>query len=316
MLHGEGSVIGTALVRHPAARAVGFTGSRKAGRALCDAAAARPDPIPVFAEMSSLNPVFVLPAALADRGSEIAKGFVASMTLGVGQFCTKPGLVFAVAGAALDRFKAAAAEAIAAAAPGSMLSADIRGAFDHGREAVCAAHGATVVARSTASADPLKTQAAGIIVETTADAFLGNPALAEEVFGPFSLVVAVPSHREMEVIARRLEGQLTATIHGTRQDLGAAGGLLEILATKAGRVIVNGFPTGVEVCHAMQHGGPWPATSDARFTSVGSAALERFVRPVCYQDVPDALLPPSLRNSNPLGIERLVEGVRSKDPLE
>ena len=153
-------------------------------------------------------------------------------------------------------------------------------------------------------------------METTADAFLANPALAEEVFGPFSLIVAVPAVEKMEAVARRLEGQLTATLHGTPRDLEAAGGLLDILATKAGRVIVNGFPTGVEVCHAMQHGGPWPATSDSRFTSVGSAALERFVRPVCYQDVPDALLPPALKNANSLGIDRLVNGVRSKASLE
>ncbi len=316
MLHGEGSIVGTALVIHPAARAVGFTGSRAAGRALCDAAAARPDPIPVFAEMSSLNPVFLLPGALADRGGEIAKGFAAAMTLGVGQFCTKPGLVFAVASDALERFKAAVAEVVAATSPGSMLSPDIRAAFDHGRDAVCAVDGAAVIARSATGADPGKTQAAGILVETTVDAFLANPTLSEEVFGPFSLLVVLPALDTMGVVAGRLAGQLTATIHGTPQDLAAAAGLLDALAVKAGRVIVNGFPTGVEVCHAMQHGGPWPATSDSRFTSVGSAALERFVRPVCYQDVPDRFLPPALRNSNPLGIDRLVDGVGSRNPLE
>jgi NADP-dependent aldehyde dehydrogenase len=312
MLHGEGSVIGTALVRHPAARAVGFTGSRAAGRALCDAAASRPDPIPVFAEMSSLNPMFLLPEALADRGGEIAKGFVASMTLGVGQFCTKPGLVFAVAGADLDRFKAAVAEAVTASVPASMLSADIRAAFEHGRDTVSRARGTGVIARSATAADPQQTQAGGIVMETDSDTFLASPALAEEVFGPFSLVVAVPSMARMEEVARRLEGQLTATLHGTPRDLQAAGSLLNILAMKAGRVIVNGFPTGVEVCHAMQHGGPWPATSDARFTSVGAAALERFVRPVCYQDVPESCLPPALHDANPLGIERLIDGVRTR----
>lgn len=139
--------------------------------------------------------------------------------------------------------------------------------------------------------------------------------LAEEVFGPFSLIVTVPSLDALASVARRLEGQLTATLHGTPQDLAAARGLVDILVVKAGRVIVNGFPTGVEVCHAMQHGGPWPATSDVRFTSVGSAALERFVRPVCFQDVPDPLLPPALQNANPLGLERLVDGVRTKSPL-
>jgi NADP-dependent aldehyde dehydrogenase len=224
--------------------------------------------------------------------------------------------VFAVAGADLDRFKAAVAEAIAASPPASMLSADIRAAFEHGREGVCAANGAAVVARSATAADPRQTQAGAIVVATTTDAFLADPALAEEVFGPFSLVVTVPSLDALATVARRLDGQLTATLHGTPHDLAAAGALLDILAEKAGRLIVNGFPTGVEVGHAMQHGGPWPATSDARFTSVGSAALERFVRPVCYQDVPDALLPPPLKNANPLGIDRLVDGVRSKASLE
>jgi NADP-dependent aldehyde dehydrogenase len=312
MLHGAGSVIGTALVKHPAARAVGFTGSRTAGRSLCDVAASRPDPIPVFAEMSSLNPVFLLPGALADRGDEIAKGFVASMTLGVGQFCTKPGLVFAVAGPLLDAFQAAAAGALAAVAPASMLSADILGAFEHGRDAVSRREQATLVGRAAAAADPRMTQAAGIILRTEADAFLAHPHFAEEVFGPFSLVVAADSAAQFQSIAHGLDGQLTATVHGTHEDLTAAGGLLEILATKAGRLIVNGWPTGVEVCQAMQHGGPWPATSDSRFTSVGSAALERFIRPVCFQDVPQSLLPDALKDGNPLGIVRLVEGVSGR----
>jgi alpha-ketoglutaric semialdehyde dehydrogenase len=312
MLHGAGSVIGTALVKHPATRAVGFTGSRAAGRALCDAAAARPDPIPVFAEMSSLNPVFVLPGAIAARAGEIAKAFVASMTLGVGQFCTKPGLVFAIEGAGLADFRAALAEAIRAAAPSSMLSADILTAFDHGRHALLNVAGTAVLGQSATAADPNKTQAAGLIAATDATAFLAHEQLAEEVFGPCSLVVTAKTLDELRAIAQRLDGQLTATIHGTPKDLAAAGDLLEILGHKAGRLIVNGFPTGVEVCHAMQHGGPWPATSDARFTSVGSAALERFVRPVCYQDVPDSLLPAALADANPLGIERLVEGVRGR----
>ncbi len=311
MLHGEGSVIGTALAKHPATRAIGFTGSRAAGRALSDAAAARPDPIPVFAEMSSLNPLFILPQALATRSTEIARGFVASMTLGVGQFCTKPGLVFAVAGPDLDRFKAAVAEAIGASAPAPMLSADIRTAFERGRDQLCAERGITVVACSAAAADQRKTEAACMVLETSADTFLASPRLAEEVFGPFSLVIAVRSADHLRTVATRLDGQLTATVHGSPDDLTMAADLLDLLARKAGRVIVNGFPTGVEVCHAMQHGGPWPATSDARFTSVGSAALERFIRPVCYQDVPQTLLPDALKDGNPLGIVRLVDGISS-----
>jgi len=296
MLHGEGSVIGTALVRHPACRAVGFTGSRAAGRALCDAAAARPDPIPVFAEMSSLNPVFILPGAIETRGAEIAKQFVASMTLGVGQFCTKPGLVFAVQGTALERFKALVAEAIVATAPASILSADILAAFDERSAALTAARGVVILAQSASQADKRKTEAATLVATTDAATFLAVPQLSEEVFGPCSLVVAAESAEQLAAIASRLDGQLTATVHGTPEDLKTAHGLLDILATKAGRLIVNGFPTGVEVCHAMQHGGPWPATSDTRFTSVGSAALERFIRPVCYQDVPQHLLPDALKD--------------------
>ncbi len=309
MLHGEGSVIGTALVTHPATRAVGFTGSRAAGRALCDAAANRPDPIPVFAEMSSLNPVFLLPGALADRAGEIAKGFAASMTLGVGQFCTKPGLVFGIEGALLDSFMAGVAEAITAVAPASMLSGDILTAFEHGRDTLSGEAGTTVVARSAAAADAMKTEAAAILMRTDAETFLARPSLAEEVFGPFSLVVKCHSTEQLATLARGLDGQLTATIHGTSEDLSTAGDLLAILAAKAGRLIINGWPTGVEVCHAMQHGGPWPATSDARFTSVGSAALKRFIRPVCYQDVPQSLLPDALKDGNPLGIMRMVEGI-------
>lgn len=312
MLHGEGSLIGIAMVSHPLTRGVGFTGSRAAGRALCDAAAARPDPIPVFAEMSSLNPVFLLPEALAERGERIAEGFVASMTLGVGQFCTKPGLVFAVAGPQLDAFGEAVARLVTAAPAASMLTADILGAFARGRDELLRQEGTSVVATASATADASKTEAAAIVAQTDAAHFLANPRSAEEVFGPASLIVATASAEELRRVALALEGQLTATLHGTPDDLTAAADLLEILATKSGRLIVNGFPTGVEVCHAMQHGGPWPATSDVRFTSVGSAALERFIRPVCYQDVPDALLPDALKDANPLGLERLVDGVRTR----
>ena len=310
MLHGQGSSIGIALVRHPATKAVGFTGSRAAGRALCDAAAGRPDPIPVFAEMSSINPVFLLPGALAERGASIAQGFVASMTLGVGQFCTKPGLVFAVKGPELDAFREAVGEAVIAAPAASMLTADILDAYTAGREKLVSLGNATTLSEASAEADPAKTQASAVVAETDLASFLADEAYAAEVFGPAGLVVTAASADQLRDAAASLEGQLTATLHGTQSDLAAAADLLDVLATKAGRLIVNGFPTGVEVCSAMQHGGPWPATSDARFTSVGTAALERFVRPVCYQDVPDALLPDALKDANPLGLDRLVDGVR------
>ena len=311
MLHGEGSVIGVQLVRDPRVRAVGFTGSRAGGRALAAAAASRPEPIPVFAEMSSANPVFVLPGALAERAAAIAEGFRASMTLGVGQFCTKPGLLVAIEGPDLARFRDLLAAAVAATPPASMLGDEILAEFDHHRDALLAVPGVRALAR-VEGADAACTQAGAVLAETDAATFLAQGRCADEVFGPMSLLVAARDARELHAVAAGLSGQLTAAVHGTAADLDGAADLLELLAGRAGRVIVNGYPTGVEVCHAMHHGGPPPATSDARFTSVGSAALERFVRPVCLQDLPARLLPPALADDNPLGIERLVDGVRGR----
>jgi len=313
MLHGAGATVGTALVEHPLAAAVGFTGSRAGGRALFDAAARRSHPIPVFAEMSSLNPVFLLPGALASRGEAIATGFVGSMTLGVGQFCTKPGLVVGIEGPAYAHFRGLLASAVAGAAPGRMLTGEILAAYRKGSADLVGSGGTALLATGAAGTRP--DDAVALVVTTTAAAFLGDARLGEEVFGPASLVVSAATRDELLAVARHLDGQLTATVHGTPADLEEAADLLAILATKAGRLIVNGYPTGVEVGHAMQHGGPWPATSDPRFTSVGSAALERFIRPVCYQDVPDGLLPPALQNANPLGIVRLVDGQPSRAAL-
>ena len=262
--------------------------------------------------MSSINPVFLLPGAVAERAETIAQGFVASMTLGVGQFCTKPGLVFAVEGSELEGFRQAVAKAVTAAPAASMLTADIRDSFAAGRDTLVGLDGTATLATAEATADTGKTEATAVVAQTDLATFLADPRYAEEVFGPASLLVTAGSVDELAKAADALEGQLTATLHGTEGDLAAAGSLVEILATKAGRLIVNGFPTGVEVCHAMQHGGPWPATSDSRFTSVGSAALERFIRPVCYQDLPEALLPDALKDANPLGLERLVNGVRGQ----
>ncbi len=312
MLHGEGSVIGVQLVKDPRVKAVGFTGSRAGGRALLAAAAARPDPIPVFAEMSSCNPVFVLPGALAAGSAAIAEGFRNSMTLGVGQFCTKPGILVAVEGADLARFRGELAAAVAAAQPAPMLTAEILREFDAHREGLLGVSGVRVLARADTAADAGHSQAAAIVAETDTETFLLQPQCLEEVFGPCSLLVAVQNLVELRTVARRLDGQLTATIHGTESDLEEAADLFELLAERAGRLVINGYPTGVEVCHAMQHGGPSPATSDSRFTSVGSAALERFIRPVCLQDVPDRFLPPALQDANPLGLERIVEGVRGR----
>ena len=308
MLHGPGAVIGMALVRHPAARAVGFTGSRTAGRALFDAAAARPEPIPVFAEMSSLNPLFILPEAGAERGNQIAEGLRGSLTLGVGQFCTKPGLIFGLESPAFDDFGQTFARAIEGVAPGTMLHEGIRDAYRSGLDRVLGLRGVTVAARSAQPSDQNRTHAEAVIARTDVATFREHPELAEEVFGPFGLLIAAKTIRELEDTAASLEGQLTATLHGTEGDLRNAERLVRILERKAGRLIVNGFPTGVEVCPSMHHGGPYPATTDVRFTSVGTAAIYRFVRPVCYQDMPAALLPDTLKDNNPLRIWRTVNG--------
>jgi NADP-dependent aldehyde dehydrogenase len=315
LIHGGGSTIGMALVRHPATAAVGFTGSRAAGRALFDAAAARDRPISVFAEMSSLNPVFLLPEALAERGDAIAQGLFASFTLGVGQFCTKPGLVFALRGAATERFVAALSRLVEGAPIGTMLTPDIRTAFETERAHVLAIEGVKRIAAAGAAADAGKTQAAPSIAMTDAPRFLAAPELATEAFGPFTLLVLADSKEEMVACARALEGQLTATLHATTGDLSHAAALMDAAEHCAGRLVINGFPTGVEVSPAMNHGGPYPATSDVRHTSVGTAAMLRFARPHCYQGYPDALLPPALRNANPLGIQRLVDGKLTRAAL-
>ncbi len=308
MLHGAGQVIGTALVRHPLARAAGFTGSRTAGRALFDAAASRPDPIPVFAEMSSVNPVFILPEAMRERTGPLAEGLTNSVTMGVGQFCTKPGLVFGLAGRTLDAFQGALAATLAAVAPATMLHAGIAESYHAGLGRASGVGGVAVVARSAAVPEATRTHGEAVLARTDAATFAARPELADEVFGPFALLIGGSSMAELEDAARNLDGQLTATIHGTPADLASARALVQILERKAGRLIVNGFPTGVEVCPSMHHGGPYPATTDVRFTSVGTAALLRFVRPICYQNFPPELLPDALQDGNPLGIRRLTNG--------
>ena len=308
MLHGSGRVIGTALVKHPFTRAVGFTGSRAAGRALFDAAAARPEPIPVFAEMSSLNPVFVLPEALRERGKAIAEGLKGSMTMGVGQFCTKPGLVFGLNSADFEQFQVTLAGLLEAVAPATMLHGGICEAYHEGLDRVSGVNGVKLLARSKDAPDPKQTHGEAVALATDVANFRRHRELAEEVFGPFALLVSASTISELEGVAQDLEGQLTATVHGTPGDLQRASRLLRLLERKAGRLVINGFPTGVEVCAAMNHGGPYPATTDARFTSVGTAALERFVRPICYQDFPAQLLPDALKDGNPLSIRRMLNG--------
>ncbi len=315
LIHGGGSTVGIEMVKHPATTAVGFTGSHTAGRALFDAAAARPHPIPVFAEMSSLNPVFLFPGAIAERSAAIAQGLVGSFTLGVGQFCTKPGLVFALRGAATDGFLANFADLVRAAPCGTMLTAGIRDAFLDNKGKVAAVDGVEAFAAGTAAVDQNRTEAQPAVARTTAAHFLRHPELATEAFGPFTLVVIGENAAELTACAEALEGQLTATVHATLAEADAARRLLGVLERKAGRVLVNGFPTGVEVCPAMNHGGPYPATSDVRYTSVGTGAILRFARPVCYQGLADAWLPAALQNANPLKLMRLVNGQLTRDSL-
>lgn len=310
LLFGSGRTLGIELVTHPAVKAVGFTGSRSGGLALVAAAAARPEPIPVYAEMSSINPVFLLPAALADNPTSLATGFVGSLTLGSGQFCTNPGLVFAVDGPGLDEFVAAAAAAVQAAHPTTMLSPGIAQAYRDGVAAVGAADGVEVLARGPETANPSACRAALFTVDL--DAFLTGDAVQQEVFGASSVIVRVPHTAMLPRVVDALEGQLTATIHATDADHGPARDLLAALEPKVGRILFNGWPTGVEVGHAMVHGGPFPATSNAATTSVGSLAIERFLRPVAYQDVPAALLPSVLADGNPEGIWRRVDGSLDK----
>jgi NADP-dependent aldehyde dehydrogenase len=306
MLIGEGNQIGADLVSHPAIRAVGFTGSRVGGLALAQIASRRKEPIPVYAEMSSINPVYLLPGALEAGGARLAGAFVDSLTLGVGQFCTNPGLVIGLGGAQLDAFRDAAAAAVQLRPAGTMLTAGIHQAYSDSVARRDTLAGVQLVARGSQDGSGCAAQAA--LYQTDAATFLANPALEEEIFGPVSLMIACASVDEMLAVTRHLEGQLTATVHAADSDHALAGALLPLLERKVGRILFNGFPTGVEVSHAMVHGGPFPATSDARSTSVGAAAIERFLRPVCYQDVPAGLLPQALQDGNPLGIVRMVDG--------
>ncbi|WP_372613731.1 aldehyde dehydrogenase (NADP(+)) [Halomonas sp.] len=308
LLFGAGREIGQALVADPRIQAVGFTGSRSGGTALMATAQARPQPIPVYAEMSSINPVFLLPEALKARGQAIAEGFAASLSMGAGQFCTNPGLVIAVQGPELDAFVAAAGEAVTGSAAQTMLTPGIHAAYEQGVGRLAGHARVSEAARGQAGETAHPAQA-GLFV-TKAEAFLNDPALQEEVFGSTSLVIACADAQEVRRVAAQLEGQLTITLQMDDGDLDAARQLLPTLERKAGRILANGWPTGVEVCHAMVHGGPYPATSDSRTTSVGSAAIHRFLRPVCYQALPAGLLPEALQDANPLGVSRLVDGKR------
>lgn len=305
MVYDAGHGIGSALVSHPVIQAVGFTGSRAGGTALMKLAAARPQPIPVYAEMSSVNPVFLLPGALAERGAALATGLAASVTMGVGQFCTSPGLVVVDQNADPSAFRQALADALGGVAPGVMLNHGIRHNYEDKRSRLAGHPGVSEIL-TVPSDNPACGGAA--LYETTAATLLANPLLMEEVFGPCTLLVLADGPAEMLALAHGLEGQLTATIHAAASETAIQRTLLDVLETRAGRVLCAGFPTGLEVNQSIVHGGPFPATSDGRSTSVGGAAIYRFTRQVCWQDTPDALLPPALQEANPLNLRRMIDG--------
>ena len=312
LLMGAGRTLGEALVAHPAIKAVGFTGSRQGGLALVAIANSRPEPIPVYAEMSSINPVFLFPAALARRAEAIGQGFADSLTMGAGQFCTNPGLVLAIDGPGLQRFVQAASEALAKKSAQTMLTSGIHTAYQAGEEKMAATPGVQKLARGTGAGE-LQNAAEAALFITDAQTMLTHSDLDSEVFGPASLIVRVRDMDELLAVAEHLEGQLTATLQIDEDDHTQARRLLPVLERKVGRILANGFPTGVEVSHAMVHGGPFPSTSNAMFTSVGACAIDRFLRPVCYQDLPDALLPEALQHHNPLGLWRMTDGVPSRN---
>lgn len=313
LLMGSGREVGTALVTAPQIKAVGFTGSYSGGMALVKLASERPEPIPVFTEMGSLNPVVLLPKALQDRAEEIAEGFVGSLNLGVGQFCTNPGLVLAIESPALERFISAAATCLSKQPAGVMLNEGIEQAYREGVARIGNQPGVQLLA----SGEPRDGQpgfcAQSTLLTVRAQDFFCNRILTEEMFGPSSLVIQCRDLAELQAVVASLHGQLVGTIHSSTGEMAEHSELTDLLVARVGRLLVNGFPTGVEVCHAMVHGGPFPATSDVRFTSVGTAAINRFLRPVCLQNFPEECLPEALHDRNPLQIWRLVNGERTRD---
>lgn len=311
-LPGETTELGRALVADPNIRAVGFTGSRGGGLALVAIANARREPIPVYAEMSSINPVVLFPAALAARGAALAEGFVQSLTMGAGQFCTNPGLVLAIDSPDLDAFVEAAGQALQKSQPAIMLTPGIHASFEAGVGALASHSGVRTIARGSVG-DGVN-QAVGALFETTGDDFLADAALGHEVFGSSSVIVRCRDLEQVVGVIATIEGQLTITLQMDAADAANAARVVPVAARRAGRVLVNGWPTGVEVAPAMVHGGPFPATSDGRTTSVGTAAIERYLRPVCFQNLSAELLPPAITDANPWGVARRVDGKREASP--
>jgi 2,5-dioxopentanoate dehydrogenase len=315
LLFDSGLDVGTRLVQHPLVKAVGFTGSVAGGRALMDLVAARPEPIPCYAEMGSVNPVFILPGALKERVADIAAGLHTSFTLGSGQFCTKPGLVFLPQQGETRNFVDDLSERVSKTPAQVMLTNAIARRYSSAIEARRSGKSAPAIAQSGNSTVAAAACAEPVLFGTDVTAFLEHDDLSEEVFGPSTLLIEYKSHDEVLAAASQLKGHLTATLHGTEADFAAHRDLIAILETKVGRLILNAYPTGVEVCHAMVHGGPYPATSDGRSTSVGTQAIFRFARPVCYQNFSDSLLPAELQAANPLKIWRMVDGAMTRDSI-
>ena len=306
MVSGAGQVIGTTLVADPRVQAVGFTGSRSGGTALMKVAQERPQPIPVYAEMSSINPVVLMPEALKNRGEALAKGYVGSLSMGAGQFCTNPGLVLGIAGPELDAFLDVAGDALLGTPAQVMLSDGIHKAYEEGRAKLASSPAVTLVGEGQEPDGPTRGRAA--IFAVSGKDFIADPAHAHEVFGMSSMVVKCTDTDELVEVLSKLEGQLTATLQIDEGDYADARKLIPVLERTVGRILCNGWPTGVEVGHAMVHGGPFPATSDGRTTSVGTLAIHRFLRPVSYQDFPEALLPETLREGNQQGALTRIDG--------
>lgn len=310
---GSGRVVGTALVKHPKVKAVGFTGSISGGKALFNLAANREEPIPVFAEMGSINPVVITPKAIAERGENIASTYANSITLGAGQFCTSPGLILTIKSDETSSFLNDLAKKTTAIASQCMLHPNIKRDFVTNGNSITTQAGVEVL--SQIEEVIAENDAPSTIATVSGEEFLSNTKLHQEVFGPFSLVVVCNSKEELLDVINGLEGQLTGTILAENSELSALNDVVEALQNRVGRIIFNGVPTGVEVCAAMTHGGPFPASTDSRFTAVGVNSINRWVRPFSYQDFPDELLPDELKNDNPLQILRLVDGNLTKDTI-
>jgi NADP-dependent aldehyde dehydrogenase len=306
-VHGASFEIGKALVLHPFTKAVGFTGSYAGGKALFDMANQREEPIPVFAEMGSVNPVFLLPEKITLDAEGIAASYASSITLGVGQFCTNPGLIIGIKGDGLNQFIVALSNQISNISPASMLHEGITKAFFEKRKLALSQQGVELIATSSTEAE--ENQGIPTIATTTGDVFLKNKLLHQEVFGPYSLIVQCSNSIELLQVAKKLEGQLTATIMATDADINENAELLDVVSDKCGRMILNGVPTGVEVCLSMHHGGPFPSTTDSRFTSVGADAIKRFARPMSFQNFSNHLLPVELQNENMLKINRRLNDI-------